>query len=81
MDQREQLLQFLEQCIDGKAHINITFFEQEDTRANAVITTDYFHDITGAEVVELPGKYLKAKKDRIELTHYYFGKGPIVIKI
>lgn len=81
MNQREQLLQFIDQAMDGGAHIKIHFCEREDTRAKALMVSEIFNEITGAEVLEMPGKYFTSEKNRVQFLHHYYGEGPIVIKI
>lgn len=82
MTDRQKLLQFIDQAIDGGAVIRMHFCESEDTRAKAKLVAEIFNEITGAEVVEEPGKNFFAKKDRIELLcSYRRGNEPITIII
>lgn len=80
---RQQLLQFIDQAIDGGAVIRINFCDPDDTKSKAIVVAGIFSEITGAPVEEVKrsgDEWLRSKSGRIEMTHFY-NQGDVTIII
>lgn len=79
MDQHQQLLKFISDCIKEGAKIDIRFRDLGESKGKAKVVMGIFNEITNAPVYEEKNQF-RSRKDNIEIVHR-FGKDSAIIII